>query len=281
MLFCLSSVSLATELTIALIPEMNVFEQMQRYKPMGDYIKEKTGIVIKFKILSRYGNIIEKFKEDNFDGAFWGSFTGAMAQKKMDVDFIARPVWNDGTSTYHGYILVRRDSGIKNVEDMRGKIIAFVDKATTAGYVFPLAYFSDQGIDDFKTFIKEYYFTGSHDAAIDAVLDKKADIAAAKNTIYEKMVGEDVRVKEELMIIARSHVVPSNGLGMRHGLDESIKNRLKETLLNMHKYDDGKVVLKKFRARRFIETTSDDYIPVFDLAESAGIDLKMYKYFNK
>lgn len=277
----LSGLSQATELTIGLIPEQNVFKQVKRYKPLGEYIEQKTGIKIKFTILSRYGNIIESFHRKKLDGAFWGSFTGVMAIEQLGIKPIARPVNLDATSTYHGYILTRKDSSIKNVSDMKGKSIAFVEKATTAGYVFPMAYFREHGIKNIDVYFNEYYFTGSHDAAIHAVLDKKVDIACAKNTIYELLASDDPRIKEELIIIERSPDVPSNGLGLRPEIAYGVKAEIKETLLDMHKDMDGKITIREFGAIRFIETTEEDYAPVIDVAQRAGIDLKNYKYVNK
>ena len=136
------------------------------------------------------------------DGAFFGSFTGAMAIQKLGVEPIVRPVNLDGSSTYHGYIFVRKDSGIKTVQDMKGKKMAFVEKATTAGYVFPVAYLKEQGVTNLKTFFSEYYFAGSHDAAIQAVLDKHADIGAAKHSIYDRLRASDPRIDKELLILA-------------------------------------------------------------------------------
>ena len=57
LLLVFSVVLFAAELTIGLIPEQNVFKQMRRYKPMGEYIEKKSGIKIKFTILSQYGNM--------------------------------------------------------------------------------------------------------------------------------------------------------------------------------------------------------------------------------
>jgi phosphonate transport system substrate-binding protein len=99
----LSGLSYAAELNIGLIPEQNVFSQFRRYMPLGEYIEKKTGIKIKFTILSKYGNIIEHFYLEKLDGAFWGSFTGAMAIQKLEIQPIARPVNRDGTSSYRGY----------------------------------------------------------------------------------------------------------------------------------------------------------------------------------
>lgn len=277
----MSGFTCATELKIGLIPEQNVFKQFKRYKPLGAYIEKKTNIKIKFTILSRYGNIIESFNEKNLDGAFWGSFTGAMANKKLGVRFIARPVNPDGTSSYRGYIFVHRFSIIDNVDRMRNTVIAFVDKATTAGYIYPVAYFREHGVNNIDTFFKEYYFTGSHDAAIYAVLNKEAEVGCAKNTIFDLLAKDDPRVKSDLVILAKSPDVPSDGLGLRKDISPEISQKLKKVLLDMEKDPEGKEVLNNFGIVKFIETTEKDYLTVFDVVKKAGIDLGSYKYFNK
>lgn len=269
------------EIIIGLIPERNIFEQVERYRPLADYLSKRINIRVRITMLSRYGNIIDNFVSERLDGAFFGSFTGAMAIKKLGVEPLARPVRLDGTSTYHGYIFVRKDSDIKGVKDMKGKSFAFVDKATTAGYIFPAAYFRENGIRDINKYLGEIYFTGSHDASIIAVLDRQADIGAAKNTIYEEMVKQNPKIKDELLILAESPKVPENGLAVRKDLDDGLKKIIKQTLIDMDKDEDGRSVLSKLKAQRFIDTSSKDYDPVFVIVDRAGIDLKTYDYINQ
>lgn len=268
------------EILIGLIPEMNVFSQMERFKALGDYISEKTGIKMNFTILSRYGNILKSFEAKKLDGAFFGSFTGALAIARLNLEPLARPVNLDGLSTYHGLLFVRRDSGIRGVEDMKNKRMAFVERATTAGYIFPIAYLREKGVKDIESFFKEYYFAGSHDAAIYAVLQGDADIGAAKNTIYNIVRQKRPSIDRELMILAESPKVPSNGLCVRKTMPAWMKQKLKETLLNIDKDERGREALKKYYARSFIETTVADYEPVYKLATEAGIDVMTYDYMN-
>ena len=269
------------KILIGLIPEMNIFKQKQRFKLLGDYLAKRTGIPVEFTILDRYGDIIERFASEKMDGAFFGSFTGALAIQKLGVVPLARPVNPDNSSTYKGYFFVRKDSGIKTVADMKGRKMAFVERATTAGYVFPLARLKEGGIPSPDGFFSEYYFTGSHDAAVYAVLNRKADVGAAKHSMYDRVRKEEPRVDQELVILAVSPEVPSNGLCVRKDLDEAIKAKLKSALLNLANEPEGKAVLEKFGALRFIETTAQDYQPVFSMANRAGIDLRQHQYRNK
>jgi len=269
------------KILIGILPEMNVFKQKQRFKLLGEHLSKKTGLQVEFTILSRYGNIVERFSTEKMDGAFFGSFTGALAIKRLGVVPLVRPVNLDGTSTYHGFLFVRKDGGIRKAADMKNKRMAFVDKATTAGYLFPLAYLKENGIKDPEHFFRETLYTGSHDAAINAVLNRQADVGAAKHSIYERVRELDPRVDRELLILAESPRVPSNGLLVRSSLPEAIKSKLKSVLLGLHTDPDGKVVLMQFGALKFIETTASDYLPVFEMAKKSGINVMSYDYNNK
>jgi len=269
------------EIIIGLIPEQNVFRQRERYQLLQKYLSDRIGINVNYTSLSRYGNILEQFDKDRLDGAFFGSFTYSLAHSQIGVEAIARPVNLDGTSTYHGYIFTRRDSHIRTPADMKKKRFAFVEYATMAGYLFPLAYFRSNGVTDPHSYLGEIYFTGSHDAAILAVLNKEADIGAAKNTIYDQMAAENPRIEKELVILATSGVVPQNCLAVRKDLAPEIKSALRQALLSMDKDPEGAEVLRRFGARGFIETNDKDYGYLFRLAAKVGIDLKTYRYNNR
>jgi phosphonate transport system substrate-binding protein len=163
---------------------------------------------------------------------------------------------------------------------MKAKRFAFIDKATTAGWLLPLHFFQTHGVDDHRSWLAESYFAGTHEGAIYDVLEKKADIGAAKNTVFNRLASSDPRVSDELMVLTRSPDVPANALCVRKNLDELLKRRLKEALLNMDHDEEGRAVLKDFGATRFIATTEEDYAVVFEFAAEIGLDLETYDYIN-
>jgi len=268
------------QLLIGLIPEQNIFKQIERYEPLMEYLFRKTGTKMKLKILPRYGNIVDNFTSSGMDGAFFGSFTYTLAHAKVGVEVLARPVALDNTSTYHGLIFARKDSNIRTARDMKGKRFAFVDKATTAGYLLPLEYFHEHGISNYKGYLKESYFAGTHEDVIYDVLNRKADIGAAKNTVFQRLAKGDPRIMKELVILERSPEVPENALALRKDIDASVRGRLKDALLTMHLDPDGKKVLEQFGALKFIETTNEDYDTVLKYAGDIHLDLSTYDYKN-
>jgi phosphonate transport system substrate-binding protein len=268
------------QLRIGLIPEQNIFKQMERYEPLAEYLFRKTGVKVRLQVLPRYGNIVDNFKSSGLDGAFFGSFTYTLAHAKIGVEVLARPVGLDNSSTYHGLIFVRNDSGIRTARDMKGKRFAFVDKATTAGYLLPLEYFYKHGITDYRAFLKETYFTGTHEDAVYDVLNRKADVGAAKNTVFQRLGESEPRIMKEMVVLARSPDVPENALALRNDIDPLLQSRLKETLLDMNLDPDGKKVLEQFGALRFIETRNKEYVSVVKYMGDIGLHLSTYDYTN-
>ncbi len=260
-------------LLVGLVPEESMFKQIERYDPLARYLSERTGLDVKLTILPRYENILAGFPSQKMDAAFFGSMTYVLARRQLDIEAIVRPVRADGSSTYHGMIFVRKDSGIRSIRDMRGKRFAFVSRDTIAGYVLPLVYFNKAGIQ-YKSYLREAYFTGTHEDAIRDVLDRKADVGAAKNTEFERLAQADPRIREELRVLALSPEMPENSLAVRKDLDPAVRSVLKQALLTMDLDPSGNAVLRQFGAEKFIECREEDYDPVVKYLRTAGIGIE-------
>ncbi len=275
-----ASAETTTVLRIGLIPEQDIFAQKKRHQPLFDYLEKKLDLRIEAQVLSRYGNLIDNFNELELDAAFFGSFTGALAIKKLGMNPLARPHHIEGLSSYYGILFVRTQSGIKTAEDMYGKRMVFVDRATTAGYLLPLDYFKQNGIADYSTWFAEYYFAGTQEDAILEVLKGYADVGAAKNTIFYQLARDNPQILDNLQILATSPHVPENAFGVRCDLAEGLTTLLREHLLSMHQTPEGRAALDALGVQHFVLTTEKDYQPVFDYAEQIGMDLSTYQYLN-
>jgi phosphonate transport system substrate-binding protein len=263
---------------IGLVPEQNIFKQMERYAPVAQYLSEKLGFRVKLIILPSYGDIVDDFSTGGMDGAFFGGLTYALLHEKLGVEVMARPLGLDGTSTYRGIIFSRKDSDIKNAADMRGKRFAFVDKASAAGYLFPLAYFRSRGIKDYRSYFKETYFAGTHEDAIDDVLTRRADVGAAKNSVLRRLAGKKPTIATDLHFIAYSPEFPETSFAVRKDLSADIKKKLEDALLNMHNNPEGRKILTGFGAEKFLAATDEDYQPLYQYVRELGIALSGYDY---
>lgn len=256
-------------LLIGIEPEHNIFDQMERYRYLAAYLSDQLGVEINLTIMSRYGEAIKRFKSLRLDGAFLASYTATMAIKELHLEPVANPVNLNGESMSQGYLFVRKDSDIRNVRDMQGKNIVFVDPSTMEGYLFPLAYMKRNGVKDVNNFFSRFDFSGSHSSAIFAVLDGRADIGAAKNTVYNNLIRHDPSIQQELSVIAQSPKTPEITLCMRSEINQEFRTKLADILFRMDKTVDGKKVLKQFKALRFTKANKADFVKIEEMAQEA------------
>ena len=265
-------------LRVVLVPEKNTFEQLRLYKYITNYLSEKMGMGVSLEMMANYGEICDAFKEGRADAGFFGSFSYVLTQAQTDIELLARPVWLDGSSSYRGYIFVRKDSRIESVKDMKNKSLVLVDRATYAGFIYPLYYLKYFGIDNFEDYFSRISYASSHDAAIWAVYTGEADVGGAKDHIFNDFREKYPDFNEKMLIIAESPEVPSNGFAVRKNLNPATKLLLKTLLFSMDDSPEGRQILENFGARRFVKTIDDDYDPLYNMIDSLGITLENYLY---
>jgi phosphonate transport system substrate-binding protein len=233
---------------------------------------------VKFDIknLFRHGDIIEDFRKNKLDGAFFGGLTGALAVSHLNIEPIVRLQISDSFASSKGLLIVRKNSNIKHLSETRNTRMAFVDRATTAGYLLPLVYLAEHGIDNYSDWFSSFYFSGTYEDAVLEVLNGHADIGATKNTVFYGMAANNPRITEELTVLALLPNVPEITLGLRSDLPRGIKTFIKEALLTMHETTEGRTILANLGARSFVTAQADDYQAVRDYAASINLDLSKH-----
>lgn len=261
------------ELLIGIEPEHNIFDQVRRYRVLAGYLSDQLGLEVKLTVASRFGEIVNRFRSLHLDGAVLSSYTTELAIRELGLTPVVSLVNENNSSASHGLILVREDSGIENVNDMRGKTVAFVDPATTEGYVYARAYFFKHDVEDLDSFFSRQSFTGSHASTVFTVLDGRAEIGSAKDTVFEELVRKDPFIRNELSIIAKSQPVPEVTLCIKNDLDPKLLEKLRTSLLTMDQSVEGHRVLKELGASRFIPAAATDFSIVSEMLEEAGLSL--------
>jgi phosphate transport system substrate-binding protein len=287
-------------LVIATLPERSILKQEERYRPLVQYLYRRLGnrVRIRLKHLPSYEQVVDEFMAGKVNAAFFGSFTYALAQAKVGVTAIARPVTN-GVSQYRGIIFTRKDSGIENWRDLKGRSFTMI-RATTAGEIFPKLYFKRQGVD-LTQYLGKIVYVGSHDDSIFKVLYGEVDAGAAKDLIFYKLAQEMPVLNREIRILAMGFPVPENALTIRKDIDVKcfkcharnstryvegvnpddngggdLEVSLREALLDLSRSEEGKTILRNFGADSFVKTTDEDYRQLYNSLKELGIDLNKY-----
>src|SRR5690606_1147 len=92
-----------------------------------------------------YIAVVEAFGSKRADVAYMNTFGYILAHEKYGAEARLTSL-RHGASTYQGQFIARADGAIKSLKDIEGRKVAFVDPASTSGFLLPKKVLHDRGI---------------------------------------------------------------------------------------------------------------------------------------
>ncbi len=188
--------------------------------------------------------------------------------------------WKYGESDYEGVIVVKKDSGINTLSDLKGKVIAFEEAHSTSAHILPRMLLEENKLKliEVKTpgTVRPDmvgYIHGSDGNSVNLLITGRVDVATATTREVERLKPE---VRENLKIIAKTRSVPRQVIAVRKDLDAKIVKSLKDVLVNMDKHAEGQGVLKRQQ-----NTTKIDEIPPGSMEQLKYIERYVFSSLGK
>jgi len=116
---------------------------------------------------------------------------------------------------------------------MGGKTFAFNDPNSTSGYLVPSTFFMSEMSVDPKKYFSKVTFSGSHEASILAVANKKVEVASTNLPDLQQLTRENKVPRGALRVIWVSKLIPNDPIVVRKDLPQSFKLAVQESLVNM------------------------------------------------
>jgi len=175
-------------------------------------------------------------------------------------------------TTYKSQILVRSDSGITDLNGLKGKKFAFVDPISASGYLFPLNLVKAKTGQDPKTFFGSTIFAGGHDKAALAVYQGTVDGAASFIDVRTSPgMPSDILTKTK--VIDTAGPIPNDGVAVAKGFPADVQAQVVKALIDYCAGPGASTCASLFNWNGLKEVTADFYNPVRDAAKLAGIDV--------
>lgn len=271
--FGASQVWAKDKLTIGLIPSEDSQAMIESSKQVLDDLQAKIGMPVVPFVATDYNGIIEALRSGKLDVAYLGPFSYVLATSVADVEaFSVAVTKKTGQSAYKSVILARKDSGIHSLADLKGHTFAFVDPSSASGHLFPKAGLEQAGFAPDSLF-KRVIFSGSHDASILAVENKKVDAAAVADRIFASAVAKGVVKQDDFEIVWSSKPIPESPMVWRKALDPELKKKIADALASIKDVPWGdQGVLNGFQP-----TTDASYDVVRETAKVLDLDLRSMK----
>jgi phosphonate transport system substrate-binding protein len=267
-------------LKMGLIPADDAQEMLRNYEPVKEYLSEELGIPVEIQVTSDYSAAIEAMRSKHIDMAWFGPFSYIIAANVAGAEAIVNGVKEStGSATYKSVIVVNANSGIKTLDDLKGKSFAFVDPASTSGNLIPRKMLIEKGIDPDKDFSTSFY-AGTHNAVEYAIANGKVDAGASGDNVYNRMLAEGEIDPEVNIILYESEPIPGSPIVVRGNLPAELKQEIQTALIKMDKQTIHQV--SGWGGIAHYQKVSDsDYDVIRETAKILGMDVTSPEAANK
>ncbi len=258
-------------LTLAFIPQENPEKLIGDISEISRYLEGELGRPVRGFVTQDHAAAIEALSAEKADISFMGALPYVIARAQNGARAILSEVYR-GKPYYASAIFVRRDSGIRTLEELRGKTIAFADPVSESGYLYPREIFVKAKLfsreDDLHAFFRRVYFAGGYQQAIQAVTNGLVDSAGV--SIYAPLLLPSNQQSDALPI-AQSPPIPSHAVIARKGLDPEITEAFVKAMLKLNQPSHRRLLKYVYNPDGYVRAMPDAYEGVAKLARQYGL----------
>ncbi len=251
-----------------LSPALGVDAARAQGERVAQWLKKRFDREVRPVVVGDYRALVEAISEGEVDFAWMPpiSFVHA-ADRGVGIVALAQRY---ARPTYEAAIVVRADSSLVTLDDLRGRSISFVDRESASGYLFAADLIARE-LGPLGEVLKEQHFQGSHKAVCDAVARRWVDagvtyIVRDSNDRIVHSGWLDLGVPDDvaLRVLATTAPIPCDAIAHRPGLASGMIERLAKTLTEVAPDDsEGRDVLDKiFHTSGMMRADLRNYDPV-------------------
>jgi phosphonate transport system substrate-binding protein len=232
-------------------------------QPIADYLASQladhgiTGGEV--RVATSTEEMIQLLKNGEVDLYFDSTYPATLISDASGAQIILRR-WRFGVETYNGVIFASKDSGITDIEGLKGKMVAMDAPYSTSGFLLPAVYLTENGLtligkkgnqDPVASEEVGFAFAYDDENILQWVLSGLTPAGVTDD--YHFDVAFPPEVKEKLVELARTESTPRQVAVARPGLDPELLQAIEQILTSMHENPDGQKVLENFQTEKFDE----------------------------
>ena len=256
-------------LRVSAIPDEAPTELQRKFKPLGEYLSQATGMKVVFTPVSDYAAVVESLATKKLDLAWLGGFT--YVQAKIRTNGTAIPIVQRAEDAVFTSQFVTADPAIKSLADLKGKTFAFGAPSSTSGSLMPRFFLQQDGLNPEKDF-KTVAYSGAHDATVAFVAAGKADAGVLNTSVWDKLVESKKVDTSKVRVFATTPTYFDYNWTVRGNLDPAIIKKLTDAFLALDpSKPEDKAIMDLQRASKFVATEYKNYDGIEAAGKSAGL----------
>jgi phosphonate transport system substrate-binding protein len=241
---------------------------------VADLLHDKTGLYFATNVATEYAGVIEALSSDPPEAqmASLATFAYVLAADRGVAEAALVSV-RYGSPTYNGQIIVRADSGISSVSQLKGKTFGRPDPLSTSGWIIPMLTMRAAGVNP-ETDLREIVDAGSHDSVVAAVYNGDVDAGASYVDARSRIEEDYPDVMEKVVVIELTADIPNDGVQFSPVVPQEMRERIVSALLEIAGTEEGKDALKTAYQWSGLEEHGDTfYDPFRQVLQAAGMSV--------
>lgn len=257
------------ELRISAIPDENPQEMLRIYQPFADYLTKEIGIPVKFTPVIDYAATVEGLAANKLDMVWYGGLTSVQAARMAKG--ARRIIMRKEDTEFKSHFITRKDTGIHELKDLKGKTFSFGSVSSTSGHLMPRYYLMKAGINPEKDFPK-FSFSGAHDATAAWVEAGRVDAGALNFLVWDKLVNTKKVDTGKVVVFWTTPPYVDYVWTVRAGLDKALVAKISQAFLKLdYQNPEQKKLLDLHRTKGYIPTKDEQWESLEDAAITTGL----------
>ena len=245
--------------TFGVHPLHNPKKLFEVYQPLVDLInKELKGASLKLEASRNYASYDKKLFSGYFDLSLPNPYQTVVAAEK-GYDIFGKMGDDDN---FRGILIVRKDSSINSVTDIKGKTVSYPAPTALAATMMPQHYLFSHGIN-INTDITNSY-VGSQESSIMNVYLKKSIAASTWPPPWIAFAKENPDIAKHLEVKWETKPLINNGLVVKKDFPKQYLEKISKIIFNLHKTKEGKAILSAMELSKYEPADYQTYDVVRD-----------------
>jgi phosphonate transport system substrate-binding protein len=216
-------------LRLGLVPSLSGRSMTESHQRLVDYLSKTLSVPVELEIGTSYQDVIERVAKGQYDLVELSPTAYVKASGEVHLKCLVQNI-SDGSEFGVGYLVVADDSPRRDLADLKGASIGFVDPLSTSGYVYALKMLKDHGLDPKRDFSR-VEFLGNHEAVLMAVKEGRVEVGATYQRAFVALRRSQGIEPRAFRVIAKSRRMPRDVLCVRPGISAEVADAISHALL--------------------------------------------------
>lgn len=245
--------------TFGIVPQQSASELAERWTPIMAHLSKVTGRTFKFSTARDIPTFERRLAAGEYDFAYMNPYHYTVFHQRPGYTVFARE-----NTKLVGIVVVRKDSPIHSLAELREQTLAFPGPASFAATILPLAHFRLSHIP-----IRTAYVS-SHDSVY---LSVAKGLYVGGGGVVHTFDALDARLRDQLRILWRTPPYVPHALAVHPRIDAVLVGQVRRALIDLDRSDTGRAMLRRLDWSAVIGASNSDYDAVRALHIDSLADL--------